>query len=215
MSIYSNKFYDIIRSASVNSAAVVAPIVYDVLQPKTVIDIGCGEGHWAKAFEDLGAEVVGVDGDYVKSPVVPFVPANLANSIPALSDLPHKRFDLVVSLEVAEHLPAKRADSFVADLCSLADHILFSAAIPSQGGVDHINEQWFSTYWWPKFRDQGFTATGTLRDEIWNDDRVEWWYKQNLMFITKNPDDYPEFFHEFIPTAPKDYVHPILWSSRT
>jgi 2-polyprenyl-3-methyl-5-hydroxy-6-metoxy-1,4-benzoquinol methylase len=57
-----------------------------------------------------------------------------------------KEFDLVVSLEVAEHLPASAADQFVNTLVKHGKKILFSAAIPGQGGQDHLNEQW-PDYW--------------------------------------------------------------------
>lgn len=53
-----------------------------------------------------------------------------------------RKFDLCVSMEVAEHLPPSRADSFVADLVGLAPVVLFSAAVPEQGGTNHLNEQW-------------------------------------------------------------------------
>lgn len=214
MSKYSNSFYHAIRQGCISSAAVVAPVIYDAVQPKTVIDIGCGEGHWGKAFQDLGADVMGMDGDYVKEPVIPFEPHDLRRPLP-FDRLPHTRFDLAINLEVAEHLPASRADSFVDDLCGLSDNILFSAAIPAQGGVDHINEQWFSSYWYPKFAARGYEASGNIREAIWNIPDVEWWYKQNLMFITKNPTLYPVFFPEpLLIGTPIDLVHPTLWESR-
>ena len=65
-----------------------------------------------------------------------------------------RRFDLVNCLEVAEHLDASRADSFVDDLCALGDVVVFSAAIPGQGGTHHVNEQ-FQSYWQERFRRNG------------------------------------------------------------
>ena len=56
-----------------------------------------------------------------------------------------RRFDLALSLEVAEHLPPECGSEFVQTLTDLSSVILFSAAIPFQGGTDHLNEQWPST----------------------------------------------------------------------
>lgn len=212
MSVYSNNFYNAIRQGCIDSSREVAPAVYSMLMPATVIDVGCGEGHWGKAFEELGADVVGMDGDYVKEPVIAFEAHDLRKPFP-FDRLPHNNFDLAVNLEVAEHLPASRAESFVHDLCQLSDNILFSAAIPSQGGVDHINERWFSSYWYPMFKALGYESSGLLRYAIWDNPKVEWWYKQNLMFITKNPAEFPSLFpHPIDP--PIDLVHPTLWESR-
>jgi hypothetical protein len=52
------------------------------------------------------------------------------------------RFDLALCLEVAEHLPAAAGDSLVRRLASVGARILFSAAIPGQGGRNHVNEKW-------------------------------------------------------------------------
>lgn len=74
--------------------------------------------------------IQGLDGNYVpaKYRVISeqeFCPTDLSNPIKL-----NKRFDLVISLEVAEHLPEKRAEGFIQDLCSLGDLVLFSAAVP-------------------------------------------------------------------------------------
>lgn len=208
---YTPSFYDIIRPGTVASAEVVVPIVSKLVKPRRVIDVGCGEGHWAKAFETLGgADVVGLDGEYVGSKVIDkFIAADLAATLPS-----HLTgFDLAVSLEVAEHLPESRARGFVADLCRLAPNVLFSAAIPSQGGVGHLNERW-PEYWVAYFEQQGYSVSGALRWMIWDNDDVENWYRANLLFATRTPDDFPTLFNT--PTAPPyAMIHPVLWDSRT
>ena len=91
-----------------------------------------------------------------------------------------------MSLEVAEHLPESAADTFVKTLTNLSDNIIFSAAIPSQGGQNHINEQWH-TYWIEKFEKRGFYCHDLIRTHIWNNEKVDWWYKQNMFFFSKTP----------------------------
>jgi hypothetical protein len=94
--------------------------------------------------------VQGFDGAWVQEadleiPANDFTPCDLATVVPgALGS--SGRYDLMLSLEVAEHLPANAGPSFVATLCALGDVVLFSAAIPHQGGVNHINETW-PGYW--------------------------------------------------------------------
>ena len=72
-----------------------------------------------------------------------------------------RRFDLVLSLEVAEHLPEECAATFVESLIGLGSVILFSAAIPFQGGTHHVNEQW-SNYWVKNFQEREYVVIDTL-----------------------------------------------------
>ena len=94
------------------------------------------------------------------------------------------RFDLAISLEVAEHLEPQRSDSLVRDLCALADTVLFAAAIPFQGGAGHINERWQS-WWAQKFSENGYDPFDVLRRDIWGRRDIAWWYKQNTIFYVK------------------------------
>jgi hypothetical protein len=87
-----------------------------------------------------------------------------------------------MSLEVAEHLPPDRSNSFIAELTALAPVALFSAAIPQQGGTDHINERWQS-YWAGLFKKRGFSPLDVIRPAVWENDAVERWYRQNTSYI--------------------------------
>jgi SAM-dependent methyltransferase len=209
--MYDSTFYDMIRPGVQASAAVLVPLIMDHIDPRRVIDVGCGEGWWAHEFATHGCEVIGVDGGYVTgSPLGDrFLPHNLATPLP---DHLAGRFDLAVCLEVAEHLPAARADGLVADLCRLAPVVLFSAAIPGQGGVGHVNEQW-PRYWVDRFADCRYWASGALRWLIWDDGRVENWYKANTLVFARDPGQYPALFDT--PLAPPwPVVHPVLYDAR-
>lgn len=210
MGKYDTRFYNTIRSGTQASAGVVVPLVCELVSPETMIDIGCGEGWWAQAFADCGVDATGVDGSYVSSSPLGdrFIAHDLSTPLPVLGT-----YDLAMSLEVAEHLPPHRATSFVADLCRLAPVVLFSAAVPGQGGTGHVNEQWPS-YWVEKFQSHGYRVTGALRWTLWEDDRVENWYRQNLMLAVAEDHWCSDALTELLesPLSPMwPVVHPVLF----
>ncbi|HEV2699146.1 MAG TPA: methyltransferase domain-containing protein [Terriglobales bacterium] len=205
---YNPKFYRELASAQ-ESAREILPLVLDVLKPGSVIDIGCGTGNWLAIAHELGArEILGIDGPWVKSqlaiPAEKFIEHDLATPLKL-----DRRFDLALSLEVAEHLPVSGAQTFVRSLCDAADVVVFSAAIPGQGGRRHLNEQW-PAYWAKLFADCGYRCHDFLRPRIWNNPRVTWHYAQNSMIFAHSGSRHP--FGE--PTAPLPLVHPVLWSSQ-
>ena len=182
---YKQSFYDSLDETSLPSARHVVPMVLDLVPARSVVDLGCGNGSWLRAYLENGVErVLGVDGPWIEEsqlhiPADSFQRAALAEGVKV-----DGTFDLAMSLEVAEHFQPERAASFVRDLCSLAPVVLFSAAIPEQGGVNHFNEQW-PNYWARLFADQGYECVDALRLRLWNSPEVTWWYKQNiLMFAT-------------------------------
>jgi hypothetical protein len=177
---YSSSFFDEIVSDSLSSAKVLVPLVMDCVCPKSVVDVGCATGAWLSVFKNQGVEtVVGLDGGYVKSTAL-LMPSDCFR----VTDLEKpfsssEEFDLAVSLEVAEHLPAESAQGFVQSLCQLAPVILFSAAVPGQTGTHHVNEQW-PQYWRELFAAHRFKMFDPFRPLIWNDQRVALWYRQNV-----------------------------------
>ena len=180
------------------------------VQPTSACDVGCGVGTWLSVAEEIGiSEVQGFEGPWAKT-------ANLVLNPDQVSfqDLEDKvsidrTFDLVISLEVAEHLAETRAKSFAADLCALGDCVLFSAAIPFQGGTGHVNEQWQS-YWAAHFADQRFAAFDPIRPMIWQNDDIAFWYRQNMVVYAREGSSAAKSLaaHGFGAPAMLDLVHP-------
>ena len=164
-----------------SSAAVVVPILIEALQPRSVVDVGCGTGAWLAAFQSHGIEdVLGFDGDYVARTDLK-VNTDRFRAIDLNERVRHeRRFDMAVSLEVAEHLPPERSATFVEDLVALAPAVCFSAAIPLQGGTGHINERW-QDEWAELVGRLNYRAVDLIRTRVWDDDRVEPWYAQNTL----------------------------------
>lgn len=208
---YDGEFFASIRQNSRNSAAVVVPLVLRWMQPKSVVDVGCGTAGWLAEFKRHGvADVLGIDGEYVPREMLEISQENFrARQLPEGMGF-DRRFDLAMSLEVAEHLPPAAAPPFVQNLTRLAPVVLFSAAIPFQGGTNHLNEQW-PEYWAALFANHGFQVLDCIRPLIWGNAAVEVWYRQNmLLFVSEEGFAlYPEL--RSVPGAdPKDLamVHP-------
>lgn len=182
---YTNSFYERIRSGATRSAEVVAPLVLQLLPVSSVVDVGCGDGSWLAVFRKLGVgEVLGVDGDYVDRSLLQ-IPRECFRALNLTEPFSLGRtFDLAMSLEVAEHLPPQSAPHFVECLTSLAPCVLFSAAIPFQGGDHHVNEQW-PDMWAALFKERGYLPVDFVRRQIWQNDAVEWWYIQNILLFVQ------------------------------
>jgi hypothetical protein len=218
MKIYSDKFYRNLQETSMNSARIVVPLLMELLTPESVIDVGCGTGIWLHEFMNQGViDILGIDGQFDQQllciPSEKYRVHNLQQ--PLVVD---RKFDVALSLEVAEHLPPNQAENFVESLTRLAPVVVFSAAIPHQGGYKHLNEQW-QQYWVDLFEKRGYTPTDYLRKRLWHNREVAVWYIQNTLIYTK------QTHLEITPKLKPLYncgdrqifsvVHPTLYSSVT
>jgi len=124
-------------------------------KPSSVLDFGCGDGHWLKAFHDIGVGTVcGVElwpiaNEFVTDAAQLFIhdlrkPLNLG-----------KKAELVICIEVAEHLSKQDGDTLCETIVQHMDNVLlFSAAGLRQQGTGHINLQ-SEDYWVKRIEEQG------------------------------------------------------------
>jgi SAM-dependent methyltransferase len=215
-STYSATFFSRRLQKASQSAKAIVPWLVQSLKPCSIVDVGCGTGSWLAEFRQHGVlDLLGLDGDWVprsglEIPEQNFMAVNLAQPLRL-----NRHFDLAISLEVAEHLPADCAGQFVQNLCSMGDVVLFSAAIPNQGGVGHLNEQW-PGFWIEIFRHLDFSCLDCIRPKYWNDERVAFWYAQNSFLFVRS-----SRFHKFEQLFEKELhnwaglplVHPRLLAS--
>jgi len=205
--VYRRDFFASFVDGAAKSASVVVPLVMSLFPIDSVLDVGCGPGAWAAEFLAQGvSDVWGIDGDYVnrshlRIPAERFLTRDLREPLHL-----DRTFELAVCLEVAERLPESRARGLVSDLTSLAPCILFSAAVPRQGGAGHINEQYLP-YWVTLFRRQGYQGVDPVRPRILGNASVEWWYRQNtVMFAARGHSLLADGFPE-----PQSFIHPNLY----
>lgn len=184
MSNYSQDFYSSIRGDSFEAAKLVVPILRSLVSPRSVLDVGCGDGtwlsHWGSSLLKVGVESETSDTALV-SHDIHVLRCDLNRGLP--EDILNKRFDIVTCFEVAEHLSPDAADKLIVDLCRVSDVVCFSAATPGQGGVDHINERPFS-HWHNLFNRQGFRMYDYIRPKV-IESKIAPWYKYNIFLYLK------------------------------
>jgi SAM-dependent methyltransferase len=159
------------------------PFIYigEKHQIRSVLDLGCGIGAYLRLFTNLGIQdILGVDGLPRSATVLSEVEYRQADLMQPLTF--GKQFDLVMCLEVVEHLPAAAATALLDTIARHASGtILFSAAEPGQPGEGHINchplEFWLSEWsmrgWAPDLSETlSVRALSTLP-----------WFKRNLVVL--------------------------------
>ena len=183
---YDRDFFNSIGTGSGRSARRLLPLVATALKPHSVLDVGCGRGVWLAEMMRLGVtDAMGVDGAYVTHETL-VVPRGRfqARDVTRRFDL-GRMFDLAICLEVGEHNAPAASATLVENTVSHAPMVLFSAAVPGQGGQDHINEAPL-TFWRDLFEQQGFACFDPFRRQIAGMPDVEPWYKNTVLLDVRD-----------------------------
>ena len=219
--MYSKDFYERRRKRTRVGEEKILKILLDLLPSiNSAIDVGCGTGKWVATLTGLGvARAIGADGPWLEPslleiPEDQFVKVDLSEPSRLRAIFARREFDMAICVEVAEHLTEDAAPQLVNALTYLAPVVLFSAAIPGQGGVNHVNEQWLE-YWRSLFEQEGFRCGDFIRRRIWWDCEIALCYRQNIVcfcdeaLLKANP-GLGQYFLDPVVSV----VHPELWSSR-
>ena len=186
---YNNEFYQNRLKLTQISAKKTVPVILNILKenkinPTSIIDLGCGSGTCLKEFSNNKLEILGVDGGKLTKEILEIPMKNFVSYDFETPYSSNEKYDLAMSLEVAEHISENQSDSFIKSLIDLSDIIIFSAAIPFQEGTGHVNMQW-PTYWIEKFALNNYKCIDCIREEIWNDDNINVIYRQNIFIFCK------------------------------
>jgi SAM-dependent methyltransferase len=171
---------------TLDAPSVIFPIINNTYKPRSILDVGCGLGTWLKVASNYGIEdFFGIDGIEVSDEDFFISKENFKQqNLTEYWDLGRK-FDLILCLEVAEHLPSDSSANLIYSLTNNSDTIVFSAACPHQPGQGHINCQWIE-YWQNLFNKNGYACFDEIRPVVWNENFSEWWYKQNIFIARKD-----------------------------
>ncbi len=210
------KYIHLIKDHNLNAPHEIVPFLINIFHPKSMVDVGCGLGTFLNVFIENGVDdVTGIDGSWIDKSKL-FVPERYI--IEENLEQPftiNRKFDLVLCLEVGEHLATQSADILIQNLISLGDIIIFSAAIVNQGGQNHINEQPFG-YWIEKFNKHDYLFYDVFRTIFWNNSNIDWWYKQNMFLVAKVNVKIFDYLPDVKPiTEVNEYVHPELLAMHT
>lgn len=215
---YGKNFYSDRHRRTHYAASEVLSHVLEALPPVgSAIDFGCGVGTWLSILHEKGVhEIQGLDGPWVDLNLLA-IPRERFRQVDFRQAICcDRRYDLAITLEVAEHLAGEHARAFVESVANASDFVLFSAAIPHQGGRGHVNEQW-PDYWADLFAAQQYVALDFLRTKIWNDEKIPLWYRQNILLFVRRSEIHrirglPQ--DDMRDDPPRRIVHPDLYLSK-
>lgn len=157
------------RESELSMSSLSCPRILDktieLFDPRSVLDIGCGTGVSMSYLIDRGVSAVGIEGSELAISRARHPQHIVKHNLNEEIDLGRK-FDVVWSYEVVEHVKPKHVENLVNTFSNHGDVIVMSAAPPGQGGEGHFNEQ-PPSYWIEKFSARGYrldeTSTKLLR----------------------------------------------------
>lgn len=149
---------------------------------QSVVDFGCGDGKYVKAFQENGINAVGFDGN----PDTPKYTNNLCSVLDlSVAHQFAEPFDWVLSLEVGEHLPKQFEDVYIHNLHNNNKNgIVLSWALEGQGGYGHFNER-NNDYIKSKFHNLGYTNDIDAENKLRLNSSLRW-FKNTIMVFRKN-----------------------------
>lgn len=183
--MYNKRYFETIEKVEKVQAETLSEILTELYKPTSVADVGCATGLYLWPFHINGIDTVGYDSaDYaIENAVVPTIQkVDLTNVMVA-----PKKTDLVICLEVLEHIELELSGGVINNMVSMSDLIIFSAAQPGQKGTGHINCQ-PKEFWETVFNIHGYVRDYNdehkILDHVTKNDHAEW-FKNNLQVFKR------------------------------
>jgi SAM-dependent methyltransferase len=160
--------------------------IYDFCVKKkiqSVTDFGCGLGEYLAKLSPIVNNAIGVEGSIPKQAKFEYI---IQGDL--TTDLKSKAFtsDLVISLEVGEHIPAEFMAAYLDNITNhSAKYLITSWAVRGQAGFGHVNCLDNSEIV-PEFEKRGFKLLEkeTEKARLVIEDKAHWF--RNTLFIFKN-----------------------------
>ena len=147
---------------------------------KSVIDIGCGEGHSTKYFKEKGCIVLGVEGSKAAIQNSPVKESLIRHDYTKWPFYPDTEFDLAWSCEFVEHVEEKYLNNFL-ETFKASKYVFMTHALPGQGGYHHVNCQ-PKEYWINNLSEIGFEFDKELTQKAKKKARHGYFMHTGLVF---------------------------------
>lgn len=161
-------------------ASLAEKLVFLFAPCESIVDIGCGNGKYVMNFLAHGISCKGYDG----SPLTPELSGGLCETMDFSQPVDIGKFDMVLSLEVGEHIPVQYEQIFIDNLCNASKYlILMSWAVEGQPGIGHVNCR-SNEYIIAEVEKRGFKYTPKTSELLRKISSLPW-FKNTLMFFVK------------------------------
>jgi len=188
MSLYQEDYF--VEGIFETDYASIANLISKTYQPKTIVEFGCGPGHLTRELDKININVTAIDGfsspEFKNTQKITFTKVDLNDQKALEQFLGNKKFDLAICTEVGEHLNPASSEHLIKYLTQSAPVVIFSAAVPGQGGHGHINCQ-PREFWHDLFTSNGFRLIDSFRQKLRDNEKLAMWYKLNMLdYVSKD-----------------------------
>jgi 2-polyprenyl-3-methyl-5-hydroxy-6-metoxy-1,4-benzoquinol methylase len=185
--MYGREYYERMdRKEALEDCKKFSEVILANYDQENIIEFGCGTGRLLYDFYNNDVEVHGLELSKIAQDVSQLPSGKVETHDLKKPYYPKQTYDIVLCVEVLEHLPEYATETIVSSIARSAPVAIVTAATPGQGGTHHVNEQ-PHTYWMGKFEETGMSydpkGTKDLRDSLNLNELT--WIEDNIMVFKK------------------------------